>query len=49
MPRNKDAKQLYADVAKYFTIAGAIAFLFVHFYMDNSKNTFCLMKNTGRD
>jgi O-antigen/teichoic acid export membrane protein len=40
--KNKDAKQLYADVAKYFTIAGAIAFLFITFYLDILKKYFLL-------
>lgn len=40
--KNKDAKQLYADVAKYFTIAGAIAFLSITFYIDILKQYFLL-------
>ncbi|HHM21201.1 MAG TPA: polysaccharide biosynthesis protein [Bacteroidetes bacterium] len=35
--KNKDAKILYADVAKYFTIAGVLAFLFINFYIDIFK------------
>lgn len=32
--KKKEARQLYADVAKYFTIAGAFAFLAVLLYLD---------------
>ena len=35
--KNKDAKTLYADVTKYFTIAGALAFLVITFYLDIFK------------
>ncbi|MCB0521266.1 MAG: polysaccharide biosynthesis protein [Lewinellaceae bacterium] len=35
--KHKDAKVLYGDVTKYFTIAGAIAFLFVMLYLDLFK------------
>ncbi len=34
---HKDAKNLYADVTKYFTIAGALAFLVILFYLDTIK------------
>ena len=40
--QNKDAKRLYADVAKYFTIVGAIAFLCITFYLDFIKKIFLL-------
>ncbi len=40
--KNKDARQLYADVTKYFTIAGAIAFLSITFYIDILKKYFLL-------
>ena len=39
---NKDAKQLYADVTKYFTIVGALAFLAINFYIDIIKQVFLL-------
>lgn len=35
--KNKDAKILYADVTKYFTIIGAFAFLVITFYIDIFK------------
>ncbi len=35
--KHKDAKTLYADVTKYFTIAGALAFLAIVFYLDIIK------------
>lgn len=35
--KHKDAKVLYADVTKYFTIAGALAFLVIVFYLDILK------------
>ncbi len=40
--KNKDAKQLYADVAKYFTIVGTLAFLTITFYIDIIKRYFLL-------
>ena len=40
--KNKDAKQLYADVAKYFTIVGSLAFLAITFYLDLIKSYFLL-------
>ena len=43
--KNKDAKQLYADVTKYFTIAGALAFLTINFYLDIIKELFLLNKD----
>ncbi|MEO1261359.1 MAG: oligosaccharide flippase family protein [Bacteroidota bacterium] len=35
--KHKDAKKIYADVAKYFTIVGSLAFLFINFYIDIIK------------
>ena len=35
--KHKDAKKIYADVAKYFTIVGGLAFLFINFYIDIIK------------
>ena len=35
--KHKDARKLYADVTKYFTIAGALAFLGVMLYLDIFK------------
>lgn len=35
--QHRDAKVLYGDVTKYFTIAGAFAFLFVMLYLDIFK------------
>lgn len=35
--KNKDAKILYADVTKYFTIVGALGFLAITFYLDFLK------------
>lgn len=36
--RHKDARRLYADVTKYFTIAGAMTFLGVLLYLDIFKH-----------
>lgn len=36
--KHKDAKKIYAEVAKYFAIAGAFVFLVVTFYIDIFKH-----------
>ena len=35
--KNKDSKALYADVTKYFTVIGVLAFLVITFYIDILK------------